>query len=88
MRAHASSTDDSTISSHRRLSTSSGSKVYMVHTPAGGKSRRLTIGRHGVTSPEHARREAGSVQTVPPRANHNEVRTIRGTASFENAHQR
>ena len=36
-----------------------GSKVYMVHTRAGGKSRRVTIGRHGVWTPERARREAG-----------------------------
>ena len=32
-----------------------GSKVYMVHTRAGGKSRRVTIGRHGVWTPERAR---------------------------------
>ena len=36
-----------------------GSKVYMVHTRAQGKSRRVTIGRHGVWTPERARREAG-----------------------------
>ena len=35
------------------------SKVYMVHTRARGKSRRVTIGRHGVWTPERARREAG-----------------------------
>ena len=35
-----------------------GSKVYIVHTRAGGKSRRVTIGRHGVWTPERARREA------------------------------
>ena len=37
----------------------SGSKVYIVQTRARGKSRRLTIGRHGVWTPERARREAG-----------------------------
>ena len=31
----------------------------MVHTRAQGKSRRVTIGRHGVWTPERARREAG-----------------------------
>ena len=36
-----------------------GSKVYMVHTRAQRKSRRVTIGRHGVWTPERARREAG-----------------------------
>ena len=39
----------------------SGSKVYMVHKRSGGKSRRVTIGRHGVWSPEAARREAGGI---------------------------
>ena len=33
----------------------------MVHTRAGGKSRRVTIGRHGVWTPERARREAGKL---------------------------
>ena len=37
----------------------SGSKVYMVQTRARGKTRRVTIGRHGVWTPERARREAG-----------------------------
>ena len=37
----------------------SGSKVYMVQTRAKGKTRRVTIGRHGVWTPERARREAG-----------------------------
>ena len=39
----------------------SGSKVYMVHKRSGGKSRRITIGRHGVWSLEAARREAGGI---------------------------
>ena len=39
----------------------SGSKVYMVHKRSGGKSRRVTIGRHGVWSLEDARREAGGI---------------------------
>ena len=39
----------------------SGSKVYMVHKRSGGKSRSVTIGRHGVWSPESARREAGGI---------------------------
>lgn len=39
----------------------SGSKVYMVHKRSGGKSRRITIGGHGVWSPEGARREAGGI---------------------------
>ena len=37
----------------------SGSKVYIVQTRARGKTRRVTIGRHGVWTPERARREAG-----------------------------
>ena len=36
-----------------------GSKVYMVHARAQGRSRRVTTGRHGVWTPERARREAG-----------------------------
>ena len=36
----------------------SGSKVYLVQTRAGGKSRRVTIGRHGVLTAEQARRKA------------------------------
>ena len=39
----------------------SGSKVYMVHKRSGGKSRRVTIGRHGVWSLHAARREAGGI---------------------------
>ena len=36
----------------------SGSKVYLVQTRAGGKSRRVTIGRHGLLTAEQARRKA------------------------------
>ncbi len=39
----------------------SGSKVYLVQTRAGGKSRRVTIGRHGLVSAEQARRKAAAV---------------------------
>ncbi|MYG65308.1 MAG: tyrosine-type recombinase/integrase [Gammaproteobacteria bacterium] len=36
----------------------SGAKVYVVQTRASGKSRRVTIGRHGEVSPDQARRDA------------------------------
>ncbi|MDE0280434.1 MAG: site-specific integrase [Gammaproteobacteria bacterium] len=36
----------------------SGAKVYVVQTRAAGKSRRVTIGRHGEVSPDQARRDA------------------------------
>ena len=39
----------------------SGSKVYLVQTRAGGKSRRVTIGRHGLLSAEQARHKAAAV---------------------------
>ena len=39
----------------------SGAKVYVVQTRAGGKSRRITIGRHGLVSAEQARRKAATV---------------------------
>ena len=39
----------------------SGSKVYLVQTRAGGKSRRLTLGRHGLISADQARREAARI---------------------------
>ena len=35
----------------------SGTKVYLVQTRSGGRSRRVTIGRHGVLSAEQARRK-------------------------------
>ena len=39
----------------------SGSKVYLVQTRHGGKSRRVTIGRHGLLTAEQARRKAAEV---------------------------
>ncbi len=36
----------------------SGRKVYVVQTRAGGKSRRVTLGRHGEIAPDRARKEA------------------------------
>ena len=58
----------------------SGSKVYLVQTRSGGKSRRITIGRHGLLTAEQARRKAAGViaaikageepaLTASPRAN-------------------
>lgn len=38
-----------------------GSRVYLVQTRHGGKSRRVTIGRHGVITAEQARRRAALV---------------------------
>ena len=40
----------------------SGGKVYVVQVRSGGKSKRYTIGRHGVITVEEARRKA--VMTV------------------------
>ena len=39
----------------------SGTKVYLAQTRAGGKSRRVTIGRHGLISAEQARRKAAQI---------------------------
>ena len=39
----------------------SGSKIYVIQTRAGGKSRRLTVGRHGLISAEQARRKAAQI---------------------------
>lgn len=39
----------------------SGSKVYLVQTRAGGKSRRLTVGRHGLITADQARRKAARI---------------------------
>ena len=36
----------------------SGAKVYVVQTRAFGRSRRVTVGRHGALSPDQARKEA------------------------------
>ena len=40
----------------------SGAKVYVIQTRASGRSRRVTIGRHGEVSPDRARRDA--VETI------------------------
>ena len=42
----------------------SGSKVYVVQTRAKGKSKRITLGRHGVISADQARRKAA--ETIGP----------------------
>ena len=39
----------------------SGAKVYLVQTRVGGKTKRLTIGRHGLVSAEDARLEAAEL---------------------------
>ena len=39
----------------------SGRKVYLVQTRSGGKSKRVTIGRHGVLTAEQARRKAAQL---------------------------
>ena len=39
----------------------SGSKVYVVQTRAGGKSKRVAIGRHGVITSEQARAKATQI---------------------------
>ena len=39
----------------------SGRKVYLVQTRSGGKSKRVTIGRHGVLTADQARRKAAQV---------------------------
>ena len=39
----------------------SGSKMYLVQTRAGGKSKRMTVGRHGLISAEQARRKAAQI---------------------------
>ena len=39
----------------------SGSRMYLVQTRAGGKSRRITVGRHGVVSADQARRKAAQM---------------------------
>ena len=38
----------------------SGVKVYVAQSRAGGKSRRITLGRHGVITPGQARRKAAA----------------------------
>ena len=39
----------------------SGSKVYLAQTRADGKSRRVTLGRHGLISADQARRKAAQI---------------------------
>ncbi len=39
----------------------SGSKVYLVQTRAGGRSRRLTVGRHGLMTADRARTKAARI---------------------------
>ncbi len=39
----------------------SGRKVYVVQTRAGGKSRRVTVGRHGEIAPDRARKHAAKI---------------------------
>ena len=39
----------------------SGSKVYLVQTRKGGRSRRLAVGRHGLISADRARTEAARI---------------------------
>jgi integrase len=39
----------------------SGAKVYVVQTRCGGRSKRVTVGRHGDLSPDQARKEAARV---------------------------
>ena len=39
----------------------SGAKVYLVQTRSGGKSRRVTLGGHGVLSADQARRKAAQL---------------------------
>ena len=53
----------------------SGARVYVVQTRAGGRSKRVTVGRHGVISASQARRRAALIiarikageDPVPPR---------------------
>ena len=54
----------------------SGAKVYVVQTRQGGRSRRVSVGRHGVISASHARRRAALIiarlkageEPLPPRS--------------------
>ena len=39
----------------------SGTKVYLVQTRAGGKSKRVAIGRHGIITSEQARAKATQI---------------------------
>ena len=39
----------------------SGAKVYVVQTRCGGRSKRVSVGRHGDVSPDQARKEAARI---------------------------
>ena len=39
----------------------SGAKVYVVQTRCAGRSKRVTVGRHGDVSPDQARKEAARI---------------------------
>ena len=52
---------DSSLSGFGMRVYPSGSKVYLVQTRAGGKSRRLTVGRHGLITAEQARHKAARI---------------------------
>ncbi|MDE0488604.1 MAG: tyrosine-type recombinase/integrase [Gammaproteobacteria bacterium] len=52
---------DSTLSGFGVRVYPSGSKVYLVQTRAAGKSRRLTIGRHGLITADQARQKAARI---------------------------
>ncbi|MDE0243988.1 MAG: tyrosine-type recombinase/integrase [Gammaproteobacteria bacterium] len=39
----------------------SGSRIYLVQTRSGGRSRRLTLGRHGLITADEARRKAAQI---------------------------
>ena len=45
----------------------SGAKVYVVQSRASGRSKRLTVGRHGELSAEQARRAAAHSRCGPRR---------------------
>ena len=52
---------DRTLSGFGVRVYATGSKVYVVQTRSGGRSKRVTIGRHGVIAAEQARRRAALI---------------------------
>ena len=52
---------DSSLASFGVRVYPSGRKVYVVQTRAGGKSRRVTVGRHGDIAPDRARKDAAKI---------------------------
>ena len=52
---------DRTLSGFGVRVYATGSKVYVVQTRSGGRSKRVTIGRHGVVTAEQARRRAALI---------------------------